>query len=454
MVAALGIWLVKTSEGLIDPVARKEPTIEYVPISRIFLNWENPRHEPFEADSQVIEYLCREEMVYQLAKDMVEIEGVNPLELPALLPSGKETKRKSSQNYFVAEGNRRMCALKLLHDPELAPPDLRKKFHALSKGWNGPTDLLSAVFDDMDDVRPWLSRIHNGLQGGIGRKPWTPDQQGRFSGDRKNQAALRLIDYAETKGMISAEDRKGKLTTAQRYLGNPLFREALGIDTSSPDNISVNRVREEFDILVEKFVKDLTGPKPKVNSRARKTDIDQYSRELTAVDGVSRDRVDPVAIDAIEKPKRRTRKKKPTKPAKRKHVEYEEAIDNKLRSNGANKLSSLYYSICAVDLDPHTPLISVGTWSFLESLTSLMGRADGESFESFLNKQRLQNLGLGTGPKTKALREAVGRLAENGNTTKHHHTAANFNGDQLANDMDTLKDLILICIDAAASKRS
>ena len=39
------------------------------------------------------------------------------MELFALLPDGDKA-------YLAAEGNRRLCALKLLNDPDLAPADM------------------------------------------------------------------------------------------------------------------------------------------------------------------------------------------------------------------------------------------------------------------------------------------------------------------------------------------
>ena len=118
------------------------------------------------------------------------------------------------------------------------------------------------------------------------------------------------------------------------------------------------------------------------------------------------------------------------------------------------KLSSLYYSICDIPLEHNTPLLSVGVWSLLESLTSLAGRADNVSFDAFWSNQKLQQYGVGSGKRLKPINDAVKRISENGNAVKHHHTAANFNGEQLANDMDTLKELILKCIEEAASKKS
>ena len=114
------------------------------------------------------------------------------------------------------------------------------------------------------------------------------------------------------------------------------------------------------------------------------------------------------------------------------------------------KLMRLYYSICSVELDPHAPLVAIGVWAFFETLTSCAGRVDGTSFESFLNKDRLNRFGLGN--NNLALREAVSRIAGYGNTSKHHPISATFNGDQLNNDVTTLKELILKSIEEATSK--
>jgi hypothetical protein len=46
--------------------------LDAVPVGRIFLQLTNPRHEPFGAEGQAIEYLCANEDVYPLAKDIAK----------------------------------------------------------------------------------------------------------------------------------------------------------------------------------------------------------------------------------------------------------------------------------------------------------------------------------------------------------------------------------------------
>jgi hypothetical protein len=58
-------------------------------------------------------------------------------------------------------------------------------------------------------------------------------------------------------GLITKEGREGKLTTAQRFLGRPIVREALGIDTTNPDDVTYNRPLEDFQKQLTIFVNDL-----------------------------------------------------------------------------------------------------------------------------------------------------------------------------------------------------
>ncbi len=419
-----------------------------VPISRIFLYLQNPRHEPKDTEAQVIEHLCREEDVYPLARDIAKF-GLNPLERFALILDNNST--GSIKNYFVPEGNRRMCAIKLLNDPDLAPPNLRKNFERLSQTWEPIATVVAVVFDTVEDVRHWLERIHMGPQGGIGRKSWDSEQKTRFDGGNKNKVAQAFLDYAQAKGIVTANQRKDKITTVQRFLSNVVFREVLGIDLQNPDDLGRTRPAEQFDILVKKFIEDLIVGK-EVNSRMNKAHIIIYARKLGSLPGITSSRLEAESISSDTpntKPKTKHRKK-PKLPEKAKSIAYEEGISISLKLLGNEKLESLYYSICATELEIHTPLVSVGVWSFFETLTACAGRDDGVSFDSFLSKAKLTSYGVGN--DAKSLQEVLRRINAYGNTTKHHKISAIFNGDQLNNDLSTLKVVILKCIEEAMQK--
>jgi len=419
-----------------------------VPINRIFLYLENPRHEPMENEAQAIEYLCNEEDVHPLARDIAKF-GLNPLERFALVAVGG--KSGTRQSYSVPEGNRRMCAIKLLNDPDLAPPKLRKSFQKLAQTWTPIAEVPAVVFDTVEDVWHWLDRIHMGPQGGVGRKSWNSEQKSRYDGGNKNKAAQAFLDYAQAEGMITAEERKDRLTTAQRFLSNVVFRETLGFDQRNPDVVGRTRPKEEFDILAKRFVEDLIGNK-NVTSRMNKNQIIGYARRIGSLPGVTNARIETETLNTELAPTKgpSRRRKTPKSPEKAKHVTYEDTISRALEGFGSEKLQSLYYSICSIELEKHTPIVSVGVWSFFETLTACAGRADGTSFDSFLSKAKLTSYGLGG--DSKPMTEAIARVRAYGNTTKHHKVSATFNGDQLNNDMVVLKDVILKCIEEAVQK--
>ncbi|GAA0537864.1 hypothetical protein FHS83_003505 [Rhizomicrobium palustre] len=423
--------------------------LESVPVERIFLWLGNPRHNSVEAEAAAIARLCDKELVYPLARDIAKI-GLNPLERFALVPIGKARIGGATTNYTTAEGNRRICALKLLNDPELAPANLRKSFEKLAEKSNVPSMVSAAVFPDFESFRMWLDRIHNGLQGGIGRKDWNAEQKQRFDGGSKNKVAQALLDYAETEKFLTAEERAGKLTTVQRFVGNSVFREVIGIDQENPDSLGRTRPKKEFDVLVKRFIRDLVEGED-VNSRMNRKEIIDYARPLNTLPGVSSSRVETeILLESDSDKPKKFRLKKPKTPEKATRVRYEETIYRALKSLGNEKLLSLYHSICAIELDLHTPIVAIGTWSFFETLTACAGRNDDTSIDGYFSKNKLASYGI-TGD-TLSLRSALVRVREYGNTTKHHRIAALFNGDQLNNDIVSLKPVILKCIEEAAAK--
>jgi hypothetical protein len=157
--------------------------------------------------------LCDKEDVYSLARDIVKL-GMNPLELCGVIPADK---KKTGGTFFVAEGNRRICALKLLSDPELAPPKYRKQFAKLAEGWTPAKTVTAVKFEDIETIRIWLDRIHNGPQGGIGRRQWNAEQKARFDGGNKNKASQALLDYAEQEGMISGKVQTWRFRSMQQH---------------------------------------------------------------------------------------------------------------------------------------------------------------------------------------------------------------------------------------------
>ena len=79
-------------------------------VSRLHLDSENPRHDPITDEPEIISRLYGREQVLVLAKNIAR-NGTSPLERMAVV------EHPSMPGHFVVvEGNRRLCALKLLRD--------------------------------------------------------------------------------------------------------------------------------------------------------------------------------------------------------------------------------------------------------------------------------------------------------------------------------------------------
>ena len=98
--------------------------------------------------------------------------------------------------YEVGEGNRRMCALKLLASPERIQhvnAVLYSKFAALSKEYSVPESIEVVVFEDEAAMQHWMEIRHMGEQGGKGLAKWNSVQKARFN--RMQTGSDALLDF-------------------------------------------------------------------------------------------------------------------------------------------------------------------------------------------------------------------------------------------------------------------
>jgi hypothetical protein len=434
-------------------VARDRKEIE---IERIFLYEENPRHEPLGDEDAVIAYLCKDEQVFNLARS-ISFAGTNPLQLLGVVKLGGSPRPQSKPAYQAWEGNRRVCAIKLLNDPDRAPADLRKDFARLAAdSAHVPIKTIDCViFDDHNDLKFWMGIIHDGAQGGVGLLPWNAEQKARHFGTNRNRVGQGVLDAAEGMGLISKEDRTGKLTTVQRFINSSVVKEALGLDASNPDDITYNRPIEDVKKQLGRFMADLQLGQ-KVSSRHNRNQIDTYGRQLARHTDISGERIQPLSLKAAvaatgKKPSKKTGK--PKKLKAKKHLEYEKALAEALADLGNDKLESLYFSLCDIQLDPHTPLLTIGLWAFIETLSARTGRNPETDFVAYFSAQRLSDMDLGDKKKTGPIRDALGRIQRNGNTTKHHEISGSFDGKQLRNDAATITPLLMKTIESLLTKK-
>lgn len=123
-----------------------------------------------------------------------------------------------------------------------------------------------------------------------------------------------------------------------------------------------------------------------------------------------------------------------------------EKIKAKLIELGIRKLNGLYYSLCKVSLNKHPALMYVGAWSFLEVLSRAAGNAN-QDFPSFFNG-KFASFGFDKNT-SKDCRLVLEEISKYGNSTKHSKNATPMTAVQLKNNFEVLEPLILVALDEA-----
>lgn len=361
-------------------------SIKEVDVSRIYLANDNPRHDPIENEPEIIQHLIAHENVKPLARHIAKVGHTSPLERIAVI---EHPKIKNA--YIAAEGNRRVCAIKLLADPDKADTETnRKYFRTLSSGMVAPPIKLEAVvFSNMQAARPWMSLRHEGEQGGVGTKSWSPIQTARFNSQGENaqnpniQASL-LIDYARKHKLLPAKDIDSlSITTMTRYLSNPVFRDTLGLKDSK--TLAITVPGDEFNHVVVRFLTDILDPLSGVNSRTDSEARKAYANKLRA-EGVSPTTrgLDPLDA-ATAPPPKKDNSSQPSKttplqrnnrsPDDRKHV-----IPSKFTAHIKDKvLKRVYDELKDIDAEKFSFAATYLLRALLEHIATLFLRQNGKS---------------------------------------------------------------------------
>lgn len=254
-------------------------TPQSVKLNNIYLDLNNPRHDPQGSELDAIQLLIENENIRTLAKHISQIGSTSPLDLMALVPHPKV-----KDSFITAEGNRRLCALKLLKDPDKAAKDVDKRyFRKLQQEMDDPIkEVLAVKFLTMEAARPWVELRHD-APAGVGTKTWDAEEKARFNTQGKantpNARALEIIDYAKRHQLLPDDElQQLVITTLTRYLSTPDVRSALGI--TSANHLEINVATDEFEQALVKFLRDSVTENSAVNSRSNADARKAYAEDL------------------------------------------------------------------------------------------------------------------------------------------------------------------------------
>lgn len=163
-------------------------------IDDVFLSQENPRLYEHENSDDTLRLMVEDQgdKLVNLAEDM-KLHGLSPIDVIAVYPHDE-----CPNKYVVAEGNRRITAIKLLNNPYLIESinnPLFKKFLKLQDDYERITTIQAVVFANSADkfLNNWLEIRHMGEGEGRGTAKWNSIQKMRF--DKKQNKENTLLDF-------------------------------------------------------------------------------------------------------------------------------------------------------------------------------------------------------------------------------------------------------------------
>ncbi|MBI3163796.1 MAG: hypothetical protein HYZ24_03865 [Chloroflexi bacterium] len=257
--------------------------VKPIPIQNLLIDLQNPRYDPRTNQREALATLAREQgsKLVSLAEDVINEGGLNPAELPMVMPSG------DGSSFIVMEGNRRITALKLLLSPSLTsglnlPDNLLKKLKSLhdSAKEKLPSEILCVVFESREEARHWIDLRHTGENGGVGIVSWDGVQTQRFRG---SSASLQAVEYARHSNLLD-EDTKKKLpkiaiTNIERVLNTPDARKILGVEVKNNELI----FKDPEEIVIPRLatiVSDIANKRKKVTHLDTKDQRIEYAKEV------------------------------------------------------------------------------------------------------------------------------------------------------------------------------
>lgn len=174
-----------------------------------------------------------------LARDIIE-SGLSPLETVMVYAVPGEKNR-----YVVIEGNRRVAAMKLAMQPELAAETTWhkafQKVHKLAPG-QIPKKITCKVAPSKEDAYPWIQRRHDTGLKGAGLEPWQALATLRArAAQGKSAPEYDALEFVLTHGQLDPDVQERvmgqdfPITNLQRLLSSAYITEQMELEKGDPD---------------------------------------------------------------------------------------------------------------------------------------------------------------------------------------------------------------------------
>lgn len=213
------------------------PKYEYkhIKIADLLLNPSNPRFNPVKYQIETILAMVEDQQkkLVVLAEHIIS-NGLNPTEIILVRPHKNQ--------WLVLEGNRRVAALKLTHEPDLVPtqyPKLKKDFQKLNDKLDHSLleNIPCAIITYEDLANKWIRLKHTGENQGAGTVHWNAQQTSRFNYQTSsvNKPKIAFLDALKNLKEIPPEYKDHfiniKKSNFDRLMSDPDVRNLLGVES-------------------------------------------------------------------------------------------------------------------------------------------------------------------------------------------------------------------------------
>lgn len=403
---------------------------------------------------------------------------------------------------IVADGNRRLSAMKVLHSGKYAPNDSLRDFaRQLREGTKVDFNKIQAqVSDNQSLIARTVYERHSGGKNGTSRIPWNAYAAARFGFDESlgeskewhimalltkteedNPSIIPFVDsndfsYEVFRRVIRAAINKGRISQ------NIFSERGERIKKTARADLVTDAVSKTHKFLLAMVEKQITLSRKDGENYADKETVDRFIEEFSlspdnkeledakpsSADGETTDTPTSensgnsdqtetdVNDDDGENGTDETQQNSssgadtssPTSTSS--VVEYgvgeSKEVHSKLQKLKSKKLTGLYNSLCKVSLNQHPALMYVGAWSFFEVLAKLAGNSSQEFPAFYRNKFQSFNIEKQTG---KDCGQALDEISRYGNATKHSKNATPLSAIQLKNSFEVLEPLIVAAVEEA-----
>lgn len=301
-------------------------------IENIRLWSENPRLNPDEKHvtlADFVEDITEDENDRRSFLDLVKsiaLNGFIPAE-PIVV-----WQDPANNKFYVAEGNRRILALKLLRDPARAPKKIRATIRNYAKQWSRIDKIYVNIAPTLGDAEWYINQRNSTAT--LQRK-WSRLQQQRWieslyvkygedydllvqktnMSQSEIEAFIRdiklisLVKEPEVKELLSADEYKAAtshqfpMTVLERFFDATRVRNEWGV-TFDGTSVKLDN-RKSFLTAYASLIRNIVSPNPeiKIDTRTITTDIDDI---LKALPKVNKEESDPFSVDTKKKPEEET----------------------------------------------------------------------------------------------------------------------------------------------------